>query len=492
MPLKTISSPNLPSTSTAPPSDSSSENVKGSKTVGSSISASSHNLPLKNVSSESSKQQSVRSTRSSVNNPYRTHVNYPHVVRPVPVWIADRAGTAKHTSIAAASAQPDFSALNEELHDATASTSQHPINNNTSAEASTSQKIPNNLQENDPTSVSPPRPSLKIYTKQPEMTQASLQTPSDIRARIPSFQFPTYPGKPQAHYPRVASGVNRWSPFVNTTLNLDSSNIGARRVDDATLNAQADLSGEWGGNKWDDDSKGSTSGSSVQWFKKILCWTSPAADDTQKRPVEPQFKNSKEGHLSMSRARYYISEESREKWKPKVISMLLNNPHVPLTLRAINFILSVIALGLACSVFVKSHQAQPAVNQQPSTIMALCCQTTALVYLVYITYDEYSGKPLGLRDAKAKIRLIMLDLLFIIFSSANLSLAFNTLYDSLWLCQTDKDDYALLAGSSLFIPYNRSICSRQRGLAAFIFMSLISWVITFTISIFRLVERVSQ
>ena len=54
-------------------------------------------------------------------------------------------------------------------------------------------------------------------------------------------------------------------------------------------------------------------------------------------------------------------------------------------------------------------------EQQPSTIMALVVQSCALVYVIYIAYDEYTGKPLGLREPMSKMRLILLDLLFIIF-----------------------------------------------------------------------------
>ncbi|KAK9375182.1 uncharacterized protein V1513DRAFT_399300 [Lipomyces chichibuensis] len=184
-----------------------------------------------------------------------------------------------------------------------------------------------------------------------------------------------------------------------------------------------------------------------------------------------------------------IAEKQRRKrWKINLRVMLLDNPYVPMTLRSGIFVLSVLALALAVSVFRYSSQynGPGPISQQPSTIMAICVQSVAMVYLVYITYDEYSGKPLGLRNAKDKVKLIMLDLLFIIFSSANLSLSFNTLYDKQWLCQSPSVPSATDA-----TPYDGPICSRQRGLASFLFLVLLMWVMTFTISIFRVVERVS-
>ncbi|ODQ76458.1 hypothetical protein LIPSTDRAFT_45653, partial [Lipomyces starkeyi NRRL Y-11557] len=178
-------------------------------------------------------------------------------------------------------------------------------------------------------------------------------------------------------------------------------------------------------------------------------------------------------------------KQRRKRWKINLRVMLLDNPYVPMTLRSGIFVLSVLALALAVSVFRQSseYNGPEPITQQPSTIMAICVQSIAMVYLVYITYDEYSGKPLGLRNAKDKVKLIMLDLLFIIFSSANLSLSFNTLFDKQWLCQPPSETDTT--------PYNGPICSRQRGLASFLFLVLLMWVMTFTISIFRVVERVS-
>ncbi|ANB14534.1 Srf1p [Sugiyamaella lignohabitans] len=194
--------------------------------------------------------------------------------------------------------------------------------------------------------------------------------------------------------------------------------------------------------------------------------------------------------LHISSARYLVSHESRQKYKPRLRKIFLNNPFIPLTLRATIFILSIIALAVSSSIYKRSHDAKPnRINQQPSTIMAIVVQSTALVYLVYITYDEYSGKPLGLRDARAKMRLIMLDLLFIIFSAANLSLTFNTLYDRTWVCQ----DFSFSSSSvTIFLPYISKICDLQKVLASFLFMVLVMWILTFTVSIFRLVERVAQ
>lgn len=262
---------------------------------------------------------------------------------------------------------------------------------------------------------------------------------------------------------KQGSGTNRFKSLLNVTSQLGTVTNGSY-IDEKALDLQ-DLSGEWIGN--DND------GSNISKRKKYR---------------RHKTAQSHEATKNMSKARYLMTEESREVWKPRLTFILLNNPYVPMTLRAIIFILTVISLALACSIYLHSRDAHPEpIAQQPSTIMAVIVETIALVYLVYITYDEYSGKPIGLREPKAKMRLMMPDLAFIIFSSANLSLAFNTLLDVTWTCQVGIDDL----GNPFGDPLNAHICARQRGLTAFLFISLVMWVSTFTISLFRLVERVS-
>lgn len=263
-----------------------------------------------------------------------------------------------------------------------------------------------------------------------------------------------------------------WGTFANKVIRRDV--LGNEEIVDVSeLEGQYDFESKYGGD--DQGQLGSTS-----WFLKrklkgfISLFRNIEDDDKYKRGADLNFRE-------------FVSEKSRQSWKPKFYVILLNDPYVPLTFRTIMFSLSCVALSLSASVFVHSKNNTPiSIPQQPSTIMAIVVQSIALVYIVYITYDEYSGKPLGLRDAGSKIRLIMLDLLFIIFSSANTALAFNTMCDKRWVCRTDHD-----LSDPDPMPYNYAMCSRQKGLVAFLLMILFSWVSTFSISIFRLVERVA-
>lgn len=107
--------------------------------------------------------------------------------------------------------------------------------------------------------------------------------------------------------------------------------------------------------------------------------------------------------------------------------------------------------------------------------MAVIVDVVAIPYISYITYDEYRGKPLGLRSAKTKIRLVLLDLFFIVFESANLALAFGALTDNNGACTE---------------PFsNVDVCNRVKTLCVILFVALVAWSGTFAISIFRYVIR---
>jgi hypothetical protein len=147
------------------------------------------------------------------------------------------------------------------------------------------------------------------------------------------------------------------------------------------------------------------------------------------------------------------------------------HPLVPLLFRLIVLTTSVIALGLAGSVHHLSNH--HGFGQNPSTTMAVVVDVVAVPYILYITWDEYTGKPLGLRSPKAKIRLVLLDLFFIIFESANLALAFGSLTDQDGTCKIGENGD------------NINLCHRVKALCAILMIALVAWSLTFAVSIFR-------
>ncbi|MCJ1417852.1 hypothetical protein MMC32_004197 [Xylographa parallela] len=160
----------------------------------------------------------------------------------------------------------------------------------------------------------------------------------------------------------------------------------------------------------------------------------------------------------------------QQAWYKRLQRMVLRNPIVPLVLRLIVWSFSFTALILGILIY-QTYRTNDTSPHSASPIMAIIIDAIALVYIVYITRDEYTGKPLGLRSAKAKMRLIFLDIFFIVFDSANLSLAFEAITDA--------------KTTAPFCPLGQLVCRQQEALASVLLIALIAWMMTFSISVLR-------
>ena len=128
----------------------------------------------------------------------------------------------------------------------------------------------------------------------------------------------------------------------------------------------------------------------------------------------PWLAGASNGDPEKDPAGLFKFRSKRRAWYVRAQRTILRNPIIPLVIRMNVWVYSAIALGLATSIY-ESNTNKPIPNETPSTDMAIIVDAVAMIYLLYITYDEYSGKPLGLRPANAKMRLIFLDLFFIVW-----------------------------------------------------------------------------
>lgn len=141
--------------------------------------------------------------------------------------------------------------------------------------------------------------------------------------------------------------------------------------------------------------------------------------------------------------------------------------------------------------------------------MGIIVSAIAIPYVGYVTWDEYLSKPwvvfiiclcvhletdmhrLGLRSVAAKTALLLCDLYFIVFSASNLSLAFSALLDESWACYVEGYQEV----GDVFIqvprtcPNNTNICNKQRALSGVLLVSLVAWLLCFSISVLRVVEK---
>lgn len=446
------------------------------------VSAYSHTPSHQN--SPSSQQKSVLTSTPEGNNhsanAHLTHVQdpfnsahvkvYSHKANIIPPYVLDRLTQAHYKD------QLDNTNVNNNQADINPSLKKKTSNQPHFKEQYIEQSFTNANEDEHPNN------NLNNQSNGPQNRQ-SLNQPDD------ETQFMSFSNDPFIK----SLGDNKWQNFLSTIQQPTAYTSDLVNFDNSFNKEEARLNEAWGGDdrlklallgspSSDEDTYVGEENSSI--FTKFF---------GKKKSINTSGKLIKDNdHPKVrSKAGYWMSDEKRADLLPTLKRLFVQNPLVPLFLRILILIFSACALALACTIFVYSRKKyhDQKIEQQPSTIMAIVVQCCAIVYVIYISYDEYSGKPLGLRDPLGKMKLIMLDLLFIIFSSSNLSLTFNTLYDDEWVCQDDNTP--ILANIGIYYPTVYSICRRQRALASFLFLVLCLWVVTFTISIIRVVDRVS-
>jgi len=194
---------------------------------------------------------------------------------------------------------------------------------------------------------------------------------------------------------------------------------------------------------------------------------------------------------------WLLSPEKRERTVRLFWRLMLKNPFIPLIFRIIVLAFSGASLGISAVLFENiqrvNNDTDPNNQCAPraSTYMAIVVGCLAIPYVLYVTWDEYMSKPLGLRSAVAKTSLLLCDLYFIVFSASNLSLAFDALFDRRWACYGDlyKTVGADQIGIPATCPDNPSICYKQKALGGVLMISLVAWLTTFSISVMRVVEK---
>jgi hypothetical protein len=153
----------------------------------------------------------------------------------------------------------------------------------------------------------------------------------------------------------------------------------------------------------------------------------------------------------------------------RVWNMVMRHSLAPLLFRMTVLITSICALGIAGEIFRLEDAIEHESAERTQSVVAMVVDSVAVPYIGYMLWDEYTGKPLGLRSGVNKISLILLDLFFIIFKSASTALAFESL---IYHNVRDTD-----------------VRSLAKALATFMLVGLIAWTINLTVNIFRTIER---
>ncbi|KJZ79779.1 hypothetical protein HIM_00493 [Hirsutella minnesotensis 3608] len=211
-----------------------------------------------------------------------------------------------------------------------------------------------------------------------------------------------------------------------------------------------------------------------QDFIHASAWGHPANEDSEvvdyevMRKLQPSFDRDVDMPLNpldpkASRGRRTIAFYKRA-W-----NAVMRNSLSPLLFRLAVVVTSVLALGIATRIYQRENSIDRESAERTQSAVAIAVDCVAIPYIGYMIWDEYTGKPVGLRSAVSKVRLILLDLIFVIFKSASTALAFESL-----VFHNVSETHLLRLSATL---------------GAFELLGLISWTMTFTVNIFRTVER---
>ncbi|KAH7035444.1 uncharacterized protein B0I36DRAFT_92674 [Microdochium trichocladiopsis] len=185
---------------------------------------------------------------------------------------------------------------------------------------------------------------------------------------------------------------------------------------------------------------------------------------------------------------HHLDPKAAKKSRKKTIiaklrDFALRHPMAPLTFRLVVLVTTISALVVATQIFRRWHDPSIPTRNTAETsqaVVAIIIDAIAIPYILYMVYDEYTGKPLGLRRAAQKVGLSLLDVLFIAFKAASTALAFEAL-----IYHSGDANGATQAA----MDAEETNVRLARSLAALVTVGLISWILNFTISVFRIAEQ---
>ena len=134
---------------------------------------------------------------------------------------------------------------------------------------------------------------------------------------------------------------------------------------------------------------------------------------------KPWLADHEEDDDEESSSRYRAFRRKRQAWYKRAQFTIMRNPFIPLAFRLTVLTFAVAAMILGASIFhesgiitrciqespdQRSNECKARVGdtatdyyRDPSGLMAVIVDAIAIIYTLYITYDEYFSKPLGLR-----------------------------------------------------------------------------------------------
>lgn len=194
---------------------------------------------------------------------------------------------------------------------------------------------------------------------------------------------------------------------------------------------------------------------------------SQIVDDKTFHDLQPTFDQAVDWNLDPHR--FYIKERRSKRFTKRMWDMAMRHSLSPFMFRLTVIITSLLALAIAARIYRLEENLPPNPAEETQSLVALIVDCVSIPYNTYMIWDEYTGKPIGLRSALSKVALVLLDIFFIIFKSASTALAFESL---------------VFHGQ-----LNDSIAQLAKAMASFMLIGLLAWTMNLAVNVFRTVDR---
>jgi hypothetical protein len=119
-------------------------------------------------------------------------------------------------------------------------------------------------------------------------------------------------------------------------------------------------------------------------------------------------------------------------------------------------------------------------TDRPEIIFMVAWPTIAIIFTLVIMIDEFLAPPIGLRPPLIKLGITLADLVFIMLNVANLTIAFTLVSRGGWACVGDSKCEGSLRG-----------CTLLKTLCGFLLLGALTWNLTFSVTLVRLISIVS-
>ncbi|TIA72053.1 hypothetical protein E3P91_02172 [Wallemia ichthyophaga] len=197
-------------------------------------------------------------------------------------------------------------------------------------------------------------------------------------------------------------------------------------------------------------------------------------------------------------ALYRRRKLGRRTKKDKLRKFLLHSAYVPLLFRSLNLGFTTATLAVCIRLrLLEGRHGVVGISGAGAIIGIIFAPMTLTHVMVSIYLEYFYGRPIGIWGIRSKMAHTLLDLVFICFWSAELSLVFDNYFTSLLSCSTKSAWWSNVTQAnerttdSLINEIEQgTMCNYLGALIGLVFVGMVLYLVNLIVSLYRIYERV--